>query len=430
MKNQSCEAAFAEAKKVIPGGVNSPVRAFAGVGGTPIMMRAASGAYLYDIENNRYIDYVGSFGPMIAGHAHAEIVKAVQKACADGLSFGAPTEVETQLAELIVDRVASVEMVRMCNSGTEATMSAIRLARAYAKRSDVVKFAGCYHGHSDGLLVSAGSGALTLNVPDSPGVPEAYARHTLTLPYNDIQALEALFEEKGNTLAAVIVEPIAGNMNCVPPKVAFLNTLRELCTQYGVVLIFDEVMTGFRVAKGGAQELFGIEADLTTFGKVIGGGMPVGAFGGRAEIMSLLAPLGGVYQAGTLSGNPVAMAAGIANMNITAQAGFYEDLAQKTHYFVEGVRALGKKHQIDVLVQSVCGMVGLFFTTQTVVENLEQAKACDSERFAKFFHLMLENGVYLAPSAFETLFISAAHSQEILDETLQAMDKVFSILKD
>nr|WP_269844291.1 glutamate-1-semialdehyde 2,1-aminomutase [Rappaport israeli] len=292
MKNQSCEAAFAEAKKVIPGGVNSPVRAFAGVGGTPIMMRAASGAYLYDIENNRYIDYVGSFGPMIAGHAHAEIVKAVQKACADGLSFGAPTEVETQLAELIVDRVASVEMVRMCNSGTEATMSAIRLARAYAKRSDVVKFAGCYHGHSDGLLVSAGSGALTLNVPDSPGVPEAYARHTLTLPYNDIQALEALFEEKGNTLAAVIVEPIAGNMNCVPPKVAFLNTLRELCTQYGVVLIFDEVMTGFRVAKGGAQELFGIEADLTTFGKVIGGGMPVGAFGGRAEIMSLLAPLG------------------------------------------------------------------------------------------------------------------------------------------
>ncbi|UJF24320.1 glutamate-1-semialdehyde 2,1-aminomutase [Suttonella sp. R2A3] len=422
------ERAFAQAQQFIPGGVNSPVRAFASVGGTPRFIAHAEGAYITDVDGRRYVDYVGSFGPMICGHNHPAIRQAVIDAASHGLSFGAPTEAETVLAEQIVKRVPSVEKVRMCNSGTEATMSAIRLARAFTGRDDILKFAGCYHGHSDGLLVAAGSGALTLGVPNSPGVPKAYAQHTLTAAYNDMNALEHAFREHGERLAAVIVEPIAGNMNCVPPTKAYLDALRRLCDDYGVVLIFDEVMTGFRVARSGAQELYGITPDLTTFGKVIGGGMPVGAFGGKAEIMDKLAPLGGVYQAGTLSGNPVAMAAGIANLQLTDDHAFYSQLAQTTQTLAEGIAQAAKKHNIPLVVNQVCGMLGFFFTDAEEVSNFAAVQACDTERYAQFFHAMLDEGVYLAPSAFETLFVSSAHGDAEIALTLSAFDKALASL--
>lgn len=424
----SSQQAFERAGRVIPGGVNSPVRAFTGVGGTPRFMARAQGAYLFDVDGRRYIDFVGSFGPAIVGHAHPAVVEAVQQAVARGMSYGAPTEAETELAEAIAARVPSVEMVRMCNSGTEATMSAIRLARGFTGRDNLLKFAGCYHGHSDGLLVAAGSGALTLGVPNSPGVPQAYARHTLTAPYNDLETLEKVFLDYGDTLAAVIVEPVAGNMNCVLPEADFLPTLRELCTRYGVVLIFDEVMTGFRVARGGAQQYFGVTPDLTTFGKIIGGGMPVGAFGGRREIMQLLAPLGGVYQAGTLSGNPVAMAAGLATLALTDSDAFYEDLAEKTRYFTDGIRLSAQKHGESLVINELCAMFGVFFTHDAAVRNLAGVQACDSKRFAAFFHALLAHGVYFAPSAFEAVFMSAAHDKAVLDEALAAVDAAFAAL--
>ncbi|MBV7434837.1 glutamate-1-semialdehyde 2,1-aminomutase [Cardiobacteriaceae bacterium TAE3-ERU3] len=421
--------AFERASQVIPGGVNSPVRAFQSVGGSPRFIARAQGAYIFDIDGKRYIDYVGSFGPMIAGHNHEKVREAVINAAQDGLSFGAPTEAETLMAEMIVARVPSVDKVRMCNSGTEATMSAIRLARAYTGRDDILKFAGCYHGHSDGLLVAAGSGALTLGVPNSPGVPTAYAKHTITAAFNDIDALEQAFAEHGDKLATVIVEPIAGNMNCVPPSQEFLQRLRILCDEYGTVLIFDEVMTGFRVAKAGAQELFGIKPDLSTFGKVIGGGMPVGAFGGRADIMDKLAPIGGVYQAGTLSGNPVAMAAGIANLNLTDVQGFYDRLNATTEKLADGIRKAAEKHGVPMVVNQVCGMLGFFFTDADKVDNFAAVQACDTKRYAAFFHAMLEEGIYLAPSAFETLFVSSAHGDEEIEATLRAFDHVLANLE-
>lgn len=420
--------AFERAKKVIPGGVNSPVRAFASVGGDPLFIRRAEGAFIQDIDETRYIDYVGSYGPMINGHAHPEVVKAVQEAAALGMSFGAPTEAESQLAEMVVARISGIDMVRMCNSGTEATMSALRLARAFTGRDKILKFAGCYHGHSDGLLVAAGSGALTFGVPNSPGVPAAFAAQTLTAVYNDVAALEQIFQAQGRELAAVIVEPIAGNMNCVPPTLEFHQRLRALCDEYGVLLIWDEVMTGFRVAYGGAQELFGIQADILTFGKVIGGGMPVGAFAARAEIMQHLAPLGGVYQAGTLSGNPVAMAAGIANLRLTEVEGFYPYLAALTARLAEGIRAAAQAHAVDVVVNHTCGMLGLFFTQAPQVANFADVQTVDTAKFARFFHLMLEEGIYLAPSAYEALFVSTAHTEEVIDATIAAFGRVFEVL--
>ncbi|MDO4776732.1 MAG: glutamate-1-semialdehyde 2,1-aminomutase [Cardiobacteriaceae bacterium] len=426
----SSQQAFERAGRVIPGGVNSPVRAFTGVGGTPRFIARSEGPYLFDVDGNRYIDFVGSFGPMIAGHAHPQVVEAVTRAVRNGMSYGAPTEAETEMAERIVARVPSVDMVRMCNSGTEATMSAIRLARAFTGRDNFLKFAGCYHGHSDGLLVAAGSGALTLGVPNSPGVPAAYAAHTLTAPYNDIPALEQAFADYGDTLAAVIVEPVAGNMNCVLPAPGFLEALRRLCDAHGTVLIFDEVMTGFRVAYAGAQQHFGITPDLTTFGKIIGGGMPVGAFGGRRDIMQLLAPLGGVYQAGTLSGNPVAMAAGLATLQLTEAPGFYDELAEKTAYFTAGIRAAAAKHGVPVVVNDICGMFGLYFTESGKVENLADVQACDSKRFARFFHDALGRGVYFAPSAFEAVFVGNAHGKAVLDEALAVVDAAFAALAE
>ncbi len=425
----SSATAFVRAQRVIPGGVNSPVRAFKSVGGSPLFIRQASGAYVQDIEGRRYIDYVASYGPMINGHAHPQVVAAVRRAVEEGVSFGAPTEVETELAEKVIERVPSVEMIRMCNSGTEATMSAIRLARAATGRDDILKFSGCYHGHSDGLLVAAGSGALTFGVPNSPGVPADFVRHTLLAPYNDIAALEAVFVEHGERFAAAIVEPIAGNMNCVPPSRAFLARLRELTRKYGALLIFDEVMTGFRVAYAGAQEYFGITADLTTFGKVIGGGMPVGAFAGGEDLMRLLAPVGAVYQAGTLSGNPVAMAAGIVNLTLTEADDFYRRLGERTEQLAGGLRALAEKHRIALVVNAVCGMIGCFFTQAAQVTNFAEVQTVDTGRFARFFHAMLAEGVYLAPSAYETLFVSIAHDSALIEETLAAADRVFAGLE-
>lgn len=424
------DSAFTRAARVIPGGVNSPVRAFKSVGGEPIFIARAEGAYLYDVNGRRYIDYVGSYGPMINGHAHPEIVAAVCRASRNGMSYGAPNELETELAEKIVARVPSVEMVRMCNSGTEATMSAIRLARAATNRTQILKFAGCYHGHSDALLVSAGSGALTFGSPNSPGVPEDFVRHTLTAPYNDVAALERIFAQHGKNLAAVIVEPIAGNMNCVPPLPEFLPTLRALTKKYGVILIIDEVMTGFRVAYAGAQGLYDIAADLTTFGKVIGGGMPVGAFAGSVDLMSMLSPVGSVYQAGTLSGNPVAMTAGITNLRLTEAEGFYDILAAKTQKLAEGLRQAAKKNGIHVVVNDVCGMLGLFFTDLPQVCNFADVQTADTARFAKFFHAMLAEGVNLAPSAYETIFVSMAHDDAVLDETIAIAEYVFAHLEE
>lgn len=419
---------FNAAKKVIPGGVNSPVRAFNGVGGTPVYIDHAEGAYLFDSENKRYLDYVGSWGPMILGHGHPQVIAAVKQQADKGLSFGAPTELETQLAEKVCELVPSIELVRMVSSGTEATMSAIRLARGYTNREIIVKFEGCYHGHSDSLLVKAGSGALTQGVPSSAGVPAALAALTLTLPYNDSEAVKQTFAQCGEKIACLIVEPVAGNMNCVPPEAGFLETLRTVCDHYGSVLIFDEVMTGFRVALGGAQALYNIKPDLTTLGKVIGGGMPVGAFGGSRKIMEHIAPLGSVYQAGTLSGNPMAMAAGLKTLELISVAGFYETLTAKTAAFVLALQERAKQAGIAVSVNYVGGMFGLFFTTEAKVSRFTQVMECDQALFKPFFHAMLAEGVYLAPSAFEAGFVSAAHSDEDLSNTLAAAGRVFDAL--
>ena len=419
---------YTEACKVIPGGVNSPVRAFRGVGGEPIFFARASGPHVWSAEGRRYIDYVGSWGPMILGHAHPTVIRAVQQTAADGLSFGAPTAIETTVARKLIELVPSIELVRMVSSGTEATMSAIRLARGYTKRNRIVKFEGCYHGHSDSLLVKAGSGMLTLGVPTSPGVPAELAAYTTTLGYNDVAQLSRAFAEFGDEVACVIVEPVAGNMNCIPPVPGFLEALRDLCTKHGAVLIFDEVMTGFRVSRGGAQELYGIRPDLTTLGKIVGGGMPVGAFGGRREIMEHIAPLGPVYQAGTLSGNPVAMAAGLATLEGVAAPGFHSALAAKTDRLVHGLRDAARAAGVPLATNHVCGMFGLFFTDAPQVNSYAEATACDVERFKRFFHGMLDEGVYLAPSAFEAGFVSAAHGDAEIDATVAAASRVFAKL--
>ncbi|AEG02950.1 glutamate-1-semialdehyde 2,1-aminomutase [Methylomonas methanica] len=419
---------FLEAKKCIPGGVNSPVRSFSGVGGTPVYFDHAQGAYVYDSENKRYIDYVGSWGPMILGHAHPLVIEAVKQSAEKGLSFGAPTEIETRMAEKVCELVPSVEMVRMVSSGTEATMSAIRLARGFTGRDKIVKFEGCYHGHSDSLLVKAGSGALTLGVPSSPGVPATVAADTITLTYNDSDAIRALFTEAGKQIACIIVEPVAGNMNCIPPEPGFLETLRDVCDQYGSVLIFDEVMTGFRVGLHSAQGLYKVEPDLTTLGKIIGGGMPVGAFGGSRKIMEHLAPLGPVYQAGTLSGNPVAMAAGLKTLELISAPGFYDKLTSQTAQLLAGLQHSADKAGIAFTSNQVGGMFGLFFSEEKTVSRFAQVMQCNQDRFKRFFHGMLEQGVYLAPSAFEAGFVSAAHTDADIQATVEAADAVFKTL--
>ena len=419
---------FESACAVIPGGVNSPVRAFKSVGGTPVFIDHAKGPFLFGANGQRYIDYVGSWGPMILGHADPDVVAAVQSAAAQGLSYGAPTELETQLAHLVCQAVPSMDQVRMVNSGTEATMSAIRLARGYTGRDTLLKFEGCYHGHADRLLVKAGSGALTLGIPTSPGVPKDAARHTLTLDFNNSEEVRRVFAESGDKIAAVIVEPVTGNMNCIAPAPGFLETLREVCDQSGAVLIFDEVMTGFRVGPGGAQELYGIRPDLTTLGKVLGGGLPVGAFGGRAEIMAHLAPLGPVYQAGTLSGNPLAMSAGIATLKKVGVPGFFDSLTETTRSLVTGLAEAAADVGVPLATESVGGMFGLFFTENDRVSSFAEVMACDSERFSTFFHGMLKRGIYLAPSAFEAGFVSVTHSEAEISETLTAAAEVFAEL--
>ncbi|HCO61279.1 MAG TPA: glutamate-1-semialdehyde-2,1-aminomutase [Porticoccaceae bacterium] len=422
------ESLFGQATKVIPGGVNSPVRAFRAVGGTPVFFERASGAYLHDADGKRYIDYVQSWGPMILGHGHPEVLKSIHQQLDRGLSFGAPTELETQLAELLCERIPGLDLVRMVNSGTEATMSAIRLARAFTSRDKIIKFEGCYHGHSDSLLVKAGSGALTLGVPSSPGVPACLADHTITLNYNDVESVKQAFAEIGEQVAAVIVEPVAGNMSCIPPLPGFLEALREQCDNYQSLLIIDEVMTGFRVGPSGAVGHYGIAADLITLGKVIGGGMPVGAFGGRAAIMNQLAPLGPVYQAGTLSGNPVAMAAGLATLTQIAQPGFYNDLFRHCDALVKGLEERAKKSGIPFTTNHIGSMFGVFFTEKPSISNFSEVMACDTERFNRFFHGMLEQGVYLAPASYEAGFMSGAHTDDDIQTTLDAAEKVFAAL--
>ncbi len=419
---------FIAAQRHIPGGVNSPVRAFRGVGGDPLFFKRGEGAYLVDEDNRRYVDYVGSWGPMILGHAHPQVIAVVQEAAANGLSFGAPTAVETSMAERVCELVPSVERVRMVSSGTEATMSAIRLARGYTGRDKIVKFEGCYHGHADSLLVKAGSGALTLGVPTSPGVPVDLAKHTVTLSYNDPEQVRSTFEQVGAEIAAVIVEPVAGNMNCVPPVPGFLESLREVCDRFDSVLIFDEVMTGFRVALGGAQAHYGVTPDLTTLGKVIGGGMPVGAFGGRADIMEQIAPLGPVYQAGTLSGNPVAMTAGLTTLQLISEPGFFDRLSAATSRLTRGLRAQAADAGVSLVTNQVGGMFGVFFTAESSVENFQQATSCHQAQFQRFYHGMLEEGVYLAPSAFEAGFVSAAHGEQEIEATVAAAGRVFRTL--
>jgi glutamate-1-semialdehyde 2,1-aminomutase len=412
----------------IPGGVNSPVRAFNGVGGDPVFFDRAAGACLYDVDGRSYIDYVGSWGPMIAGHAHPEIVSAVQEAAARGLSFGAPCPAEVEMAERLCSIVPGMDMVRMVNSGTEATMSAIRLARAATGRDLIIKFEGCYHGHADSFLVKAGSGALTLGVPNSPGVPSAVADLTVTLPYNDLEAVTECLAARGSDVAAIIVEPVAGNMNCIPPVAGYLEGLRARCDEHGCLLIFDEVMTGFRVALQGAQGLYGITPDLSTFGKVIGGGMPVGAFGGKREIMQLVAPSGPVYQAGTLSGNPVAMAAGLANLRLISVDGFFENLARSADKLVTGIQEAADQAGVPFTTTRVGGMFGLFFTDAEKIVNFAQAGTVDVDAFRVFYHLMLERGVYLAPSAYEAGFISSAHTDEHIESTIAAARESFNRL--
>ncbi len=422
------QSLFEQAQKTIPGGVNSPVRAFKSVGGTPLFIKRAEGAYLYDVDDNKYIDYVGSWGPMIAGHAHPEVIDAVKKASENGLSFGAPTEIEVTISQKICEILPSIEMLRMVSSGTEATMSAIRLARGFTGRDDIVKFEGGYHGHGDSLLVKAGSGALTFGEPNSPGVPADLAKHTLTLDYNNPQQVRDLFAKMGDKIACIIVEPVAGNMNCIPPSEGFLETLREVCDEHGSVLIFDEVMTGFRVALGGAQSHYGIKPDLTTLGKIIGGGMPAAAFGGRKDIMQKLSPLGPVYQAGTLSGNPLAMTAGLKTLEIISRDGFYPQLNEKTELFVNGMLERAEQNNIPLTSNQVGGMFGLFFSDEAKIENFAQVSKCNIERFNRFFHSMLDAGVNLAPSAYEAGFMSNAHTIEDINTTLDAAEKVFANL--
>ncbi|HVF16758.1 MAG TPA: glutamate-1-semialdehyde 2,1-aminomutase [Steroidobacteraceae bacterium] len=419
---------FTEASRYIPGGVNSPVRAFRGVGGEPVFIERAQGAHVYAADGRQLIDYVGSWGPMVLGHAHPNVIRAVQERVPLGLSFGAPTQLETQVAKKICELIPSIELVRMVSSGTEATMSAIRLARGFTGRHKIVKFEGCYHGHSDSLLVKAGSGALTLGVPTSPGVPPEMAAHTITLAYNDIAQVQQTFNDMGRDIACIIVEPVAGNMNCVLPVPGFLEALRSVCDQHGTVLIFDEVMTGFRVALGGAQALYSIKPDLTTLGKIVGGGMPVGAFGGKREIMEQISPLGPVYQAGTLSGNPIAMAAGLATLEGISEPGFHQRLAERTTQLVEGLTTAARTANIPFSTNQVPGMFGLFFTEKSPVRYFREVMACDVERFKKFFHGMLDAGVYLAPSAFEAGFVSAAHTPADVDQTIAVARKVLAKL--
>jgi len=422
------EKLFEQAQKYIPGGVNSPVRAFRAVGGTPIFFEQAKGAYLFDVDEKKYIDYVLSWGPMILGHAHPDVISAVGETINSGLSFGAPTAIESEIAKEICKLVPSIELVRMVSSGTEATMSALRLARGYTGRDKIIKFEGCYHGHSDSLLVKAGSGALTFGVPSSPGVPAAIAEQTLTLTYNDPESVITTFAEQGDQIACVIVEPVAGNMNCIPPEPGFLETLREECTKHGAVLIFDEVMTGFRVSEGGAQKRYNINPDLTCLGKVVGGGMPVGAFGGKREIMEHISPLGPVYQAGTLSGNPVAMIAGLTTLKLIQSEGFYESLDKKVSYLMSGLANSAKSHNIPLTTNQAGSMFGFFFSAEEKITNYQQVMACNDDQFKSFFHRMIDAGVYLAPASFEAAFMSAAHSQSDLDATLQKADDIFKTL--
>ncbi|GGX83598.1 glutamate-1-semialdehyde 2,1-aminomutase [Litchfieldella qijiaojingensis] len=417
---------FEQACRHIPGGVNSPVRAFKGMDRPPVFIERARGAYLFDVEGRRYIDYVGSWGPMITGHADPEVLAAVRERLDDGLSFGTPTAIETRMADLICEILPSIDLVRMVNSGTEATMSAIRLARGHTGRDKIVKFEGNYHGHSDSLLVKAGSGALTHGEPSSPGVPAALAEHTVTLPYNDLEAVEECFAKIGNEVACIIVEPVAGNMNCIPPVPGFLEGLRRVCNEYDSVLIFDEVMTGFRVALGGAQAHYGVSPDLTCLGKIVGGGMPVGAFGGKREIMSRISPLGPVYQAGTLAGNPLAMAAGIALLSKIREEGFHDALAQRVETLCNGLQERADAAGVPMITQRAGGMFGVFFTEQSQVENFAQATSCDAEAFRRFFSAMLDQGVYLAPSAFEAGFMSSAHTPEDIQATLDGAEAVFA----
>lgn len=423
------EELFAQAQHSIPGGVNSPVRAFNGVGGTPLFIERANGAYMYDADDQRYIDYVGSWGPMILGHNHPAIREATLAAVERGTSFGTPTSIEITMAEKIKSIVPSIEKVRMVNSGTEATMTAIRLARGYTKRDKILKFEGCYHGHADSLLVKAGSGALTLGVPSSPGIPADVAAHTLTVTFNDLESVKEIFAEVGDQIACIIVEPVAGNMNCIPPVPGFLEGLRSICDSYGSVLIFDEVMSGFRVAPGGAQERYNVLPDLTTLGKVIGGGMPVGAFGGKREIMDYIAPVGPVYQAGTLSGNPVAMAAGLAALSQLSTPGLYENLYARVDQLLNGLQERADAAGIPLTTNRAGSMFGVFFTTDKNITSFEQATKCNMEHFKAFYHHMLKAGVYLAPSAFEAGFMSAAHTEADIQQTLDAAEKAFAALK-
>ena len=419
------ETLFTRAQKSTPGGVNSPVRAFRSVGGTPRFITKAEGPYFWDADDKRYIDYIGSWGPAIVGHTHPKVVKAVQDAVTKGLSFGAPTEGEILMAEKICQLVPSIEQVRLVSSGTEAAMSALRLARGATGRDTVIKFEGCYHGHADSLLVKAGSGLLTFGNPTSSGVPADFAKHTMVLDYNNCEQLEEVFKSKGSTIACVIVEPVAGNMNLLPASLEFLQTMRRLCTQHGALLLFDEVMSGFRVALGGAQSIYGVTPDMTVLGKVIGGGLPVAAFGGRADLMQHLAPIGGVYQAGTLSGNPVAVAAGMATLEIIQQPGFYESLTKQTKQLTDGLSTVAKEVGLDFCANAVGGMFGIYFT-QSVPTNYAEMMQCDKNRFNTFFHLMLDRGVYLAPSAFEAGFVSAQHDDAIINETLRCAREAFT----
>ena len=428
MNHEKSHDLFSRAQELLPGGVNSPVRAFKSVGGEPFFVQRADGPYLFDVDGNRYIDYVGSWGPMIVGHNHPQVRQAVQHAIQDGLSFGAPCPAEVTMAETITRLVPSCDMVRMVNSGTEATLSAIRLARGATGRMRIVKFEGCYHGHGDSFLVKAGSGMLTLGVPTSPGVPAGLSELTSTLSYNDFEGATKLFDEVGSEVACVIVEPVVGNANCLPPRAGYLQHLRDLCTQHGALLIFDEVMTGFRVALGGAQAHYGITPDLTTFGKVIGGGMPGGAYGGRRELMQQIAPAGPIYQAGTLSGNPVAMAAGLAMLELVQAPGFHQRLSEATNALCDGLEQAAKDAGVPLTTTRVGGMFGLFFTSEQV-DTYAQAIACDTAAFNRFFHAMLERGVYLAPSAYEAGFMSSAHDPSIIEATLVAAREAFKAIR-
>ena len=419
---------FKRALKLIPGGVNSPVRACKSVSADPLFVNRAQGCLIFDADDNCYIDYIGSWGPLILGHRHPAVIEAITSVLGRGTSFGAPIDLEVQLAQMVIEAVPSVEMVRMVNSGTEATMSAVRLARGVTQRDTIIKFDGCYHGHADTLLVAAGSGVATLGIPGSPGVPESVAQHTLSLPYNDIDRLKEVIQKQGESVAGIIVEPVAGNMGVVPPAPGFLETLREFADQYGAILIFDEVMTGFRVAYGGAQALYGVTPDLTCFGKIIGGGLPVGAYGGKRELMSKIAPQGSVYQAGTLSGNPVAMAAGIATLKQIQKDGFYKALDAKAEQLLSGLEQAARKATIPVQAKRVGSMLGFFFNDREV-QNFDDAKTCDLDRFSAFYNGMRENGIYIAPSQFEALFISSAHDTEHIEATIKAAEKVFAQLK-